>query len=69
MKTQTTTSLKLRNIAIFCMLGFLVGGCSYVNKWCGLKDDNIVEEVTEKAIEMKTGLDIDLTPSTPENMA
>ena len=31
-----------------------------------LKPDNPVEEVCEKAIEKETGLDIDLTPGSPE---
>jgi len=66
MKTQTSISPQLRNIAIFFILGALVFGCSYVNKFIGIDDDNIIEEVAEKAIESETGLDIDLTPSTPE---
>lgn len=28
--------------------------------------DNIVEEIAEEVIEAKTGLDIDLSPGTPE---
>lgn len=31
-----------------------------------LKDDNIAEELIENVIEDQTGLDIDLSPSSPE---
>ena len=31
------------------------------------QDDNIFEETTEKLIEYGTGVDIDLTPLSPEN--
>lgn len=32
----------------------------------GMKDDNPIEEATEQIIQDKTGIDIDLTPDTPE---
>lgn len=41
-------------------------GCSVLNKKAGLPDDNIVEEIAESIIQNETGLNIDLTPSTPE---
>jgi len=47
-------------------LGLVVGGCSYLNSMLGLKDDNPIEEGIESMIEHQTGLDIDLTPGTPE---
>ena len=50
---------------IFLACLFLAS-CSKVNQKFGLSDDNIFEEMTEKAIEKKIGLDIDLTPSSPE---
>lgn len=50
----------LVSFAAFCC------GCSYINKKLGLSDDNLGEEIVEEVIEMKTGLDIDLTPSSPE---
>ena len=40
--------------------------CSYLNRKLGLEDDHIVEEILEKGIEEKTGLDVDLTPETAE---
>ena len=30
-------------------------------------DDNVIEEVSEEIIKNETGIDIDLTPSSPEN--
>ncbi len=32
----------------------------------GLEDDNIGEEIVEGVIQSKTGLDVDLTPLSPE---
>ncbi|HNU60724.1 MAG TPA: hypothetical protein PKL04_00840 [Methanofastidiosum sp.] len=29
-------------------------------------DDNVVEEISEEIIKQETGIDIDLTPSSPE---
>ena len=46
-----------------------VGGCSYFNKFMGLKDDNVVEEAAEDVIEHETGIHLDLTPLTPEVMS
>lgn len=39
-----------------------------VNEFTGFKiyPDNLAEEIAEEYIDHKTGLDIDLTPSTPE---
>lgn len=37
-------------------------GCGPVNRYFGLKDDNVFEEAIEEAIEERTGVDIDLTP-------
>lgn len=30
-------------------------------------DDNAIEEISEEIIKTETGIDIDLTPSSPEN--
>lgn len=30
-------------------------------------DDNAIEEISEEVIKTQTGIDIDLTPSSPEN--
>lgn len=42
-------------------------GCSAVYAKYNLKDDNMAEEIVESVIEAKTGLDLDLTPNSPEN--
>lgn len=39
-------------------------GIKWIVPW--LKDDNIVEEIAEKVIENKTGIDVDLSPTSPE---
>jgi hypothetical protein len=44
----------------------VLSGCSGVNRKLGIQDDNLAEEIVEEAIQAKTGLDIDLTPATPE---
>lgn len=45
---------------VLCSLAF--DGCTRVNKFFGLNDDNIFEEAIEVEIERRTGIDIDLTP-------
>jgi len=55
--------------SILVVLGvtlYLLCGCSSINKKFGLDDDNMIEELFEDLIEQKTGLDIDLTPGSPE---
>jgi hypothetical protein len=53
-------------IFIFSLL-FLISACSKINKIAEkYPQDNIVEEVVEKIIYEKTGLDIDLTPFSEE---
>ena len=44
----------------------LLTSCSWINMKLGLPDDNIGEELVEEVVQMKTGLDLDLTPSTLE---
>ncbi len=34
--------------------------------WKNYPHDNIIEEIVEEVIQQKTGLDIDLTPMSPE---
>lgn len=57
-----------RNIAILlmCVTIITVAACSQINQKLGLPDDNLGEELIEAAIKIKTGLDIDLTPDSPE---
>lgn len=48
-------------IAAACGLGALL-----FNKFSGANDDNIAEETAEVIIKENTGLDVDLSPATPE---
>ena len=50
----------------FFILSFMLVACSQVEEKLGLPEDNFIEEIIEEVIEQKTGIDIDLTPSTPE---
>jgi len=50
-------------LSFFCTL--ICFGCG-INQCFGLKDDNPIEEVIEKVIESQTGIEIDLTPFSPE---
>lgn len=46
----------------------LIGGCAFIDKALdSYVEDNIAEEIIEEIIEAKTGLDIDLTPGSPES--
>lgn len=51
---------------LFGIVGFLAAGCEPVNAYFGLQDDNFAEEAIEAGIRYETGLDLDLTPSSPE---
>lgn len=51
--------------ALMVLIFFM--SCSSLNRKVGLSDDNILEEALENKIEDYTGLDIDLTPDTPES--
>lgn len=42
-------------------------GCTTLYKKYNIKEDNAVEELVEQVIESKTGLDVDLSPSSIEN--
>ena len=56
----------MRIIILSIIIVACMGGCSYFNKTLGLKDDHVVEEMIEEKIKQETGVDIDLTPRTPE---
>lgn len=51
---------------LYLFIPLIICSCSGLNAKFGLKDDNIIEELIEKKIENKIGLDLDLTPSTKE---
>lgn len=42
-------------------------GCSAINEYLGLKNDNVIESNCEDLIESYTGLSIDLTPEDPDD--
>lgn len=51
-------------VLIICaalMVGF---GSRY---WFSNQEDNPIEEISEEIIKTKTGVDIDISPSSPEN--
>lgn len=50
---------------VIYLLAFLIA-CTPINQKMGLSDDHLGEELLEEAIKMKTGLNIDLSPSTKE---
>jgi hypothetical protein len=56
--------LKIGLTIFFLLIG--IHSCISLNKWLKKEDDWIGEELMEEAIRMRTGIDFDLTPSTPE---
>lgn len=55
-------------LGIIIALLFTLTACTKLtNALKDYKDDNIVEEIGEQVIEHFTGVDIDITPSSPEN--
>lgn len=57
----------VKGIYVIVITSIFVTGCvSYWNDRAGLEDDNMIEEGAEFAIEQFTGMDIDLTPGSPE---
>jgi hypothetical protein len=57
----------MNKITAFIIAGVLMGSIVIVKHYYpSYKDDNVVEEKIEKVVELKTGLDMDLTPTTPE---
>lgn len=59
--------LIMRALAIVILIALCCGGCSYMNKRVGLKDDNWMEEQVEEYLKRQTGIDIDLTPGCLED--
>jgi len=65
----------MKKLCIFVVVLILMVSCSML-KFCknpllkeigeSYKDDNLAEELCEEKIEQWTGLDIDLSPMTPE---
>lgn len=53
--------------SLFALISFLMSGCRFNFKDYELKEDSLAEEILEEIIEHKTGLDVDLTPNSPED--
>lgn len=55
-------------LKIMLLIGatLLFHSCTQINKEVGLKDDNPIEQAVEGLIKDETGLDVDLSPETPE---
>jgi len=56
----------MRIISIILLFLMLTNGCSHLNQRFGLIDDNFSEELIEWQIQNYTGIDVDLTPDSPE---
>lgn len=50
------------------LLSLIVGAAMSigVTSWLWLPEDNDIEEIAEEVIKNKTGIDIDLSPASPE---
>lgn len=53
-------------LIILAVLAALAMGSVAITKIFKLEEDNEIEEFVEEIIESKTGLDIDLSPGSPE---
>jgi hypothetical protein len=61
--------MRIENISLIVLVAIFISSlsaCSYLNNKLGLEDDNLAEEVVEDVILGRTGVDIDLTPASPE---
>ena len=52
-------------VSLFFFVSMLTS-CSYVNDYLGQDDDWVGEELAEFVLKTQTGIDVDLTPGTPE---
>lgn len=59
-----TMPMKITYLVMLFIASAVLFGCSYFSWY---PHDNLVEEATEYLIEERFGVDIDLTPSSPEN--
>lgn len=56
----------MKIIVFTVVVSLLMVSCSYLNRKFSLQDDNLIEESVEAALQHHTGLDVDLTPESPE---
>lgn len=62
-------NIYLKIASCLCVEAFLLCllvSCEPVNRYLGLKDDNMAEEAIEMVIKAETGATVDLTPTSPE---
>tara|TARA_R110000868_G_scaffold182762_1_gene423812 strand:+ start:2443 stop:2664 length:222 start_codon:yes stop_codon:yes gene_type:complete len=53
-------------VLICILITIFIVGCTALNKKMMLKDDNLFEESCENLIESQIGIQLDLTPESPE---
>lgn len=58
----------MKVIVVLLLLSSVWGGCSYINKQVGIDDEGPVEEFLEGIIYNQTGINMDLTPESPEDI-
>lgn len=58
--------ISLKNHLYLFIVLTIVNSCTPINSYFGLSDDNLIEESIELYLENEMGLDIDLSPETPE---
>lgn len=57
--------MKLYYLALLSILYFSCS-CTPINRFFGIQDDNVAEEIVEEMIQAKAGANIDLSPGSPE---
>lgn len=60
----------IASLLMICLIVTLCSSCNPIEQLddkLGVKDDNIIEETVEFGIKAETGIDIDLTPRSPEH--
>ena len=58
-----------KHVAAVIMILIIMVGCSRCNRYFGLDDNHPMEEFLEEIIKAKSGIDLDLTPLSPEDHA
>ena len=53
---------------LIILIGASTGGCSLLNEALHIPQDNPIEEFLEVIIENETGMQVDLTPESPEKL-
>ena len=56
----------MRLVLVMVVMSLCAGGCSYINGKLGFSDDHPIEEFLEDQIEKELGIEIDLSPQSPE---